>query len=92
MGEIRHVPLIILGLGNVGPVLLGQVFDTRDVLAKRTGLRITPIGLADSGAALLEPNGLSDSSLPAALSAKNDRRSLGTPAERRPRSLVANAL
>ncbi len=75
---MREIPIVILGLGNVGSALLHQILDTRAVLARRARLRLTPIGLADSQGLLLDPTGLPDEALHAALRAKTDGRPLST--------------
>ena len=75
---MREIPIVILGLGNVGSALLHQILDTRAVLAQRAGLRLTPIGIADSQGLLLDPTGLPDEALHAALRAKTDGRPLST--------------
>ena len=75
---MREIPIVILGLGNVGSALLHQILDTRAVLAQRAGLRLTPIGIADSQGLLLNPTGLPDEALHAALRAKTDGRPLST--------------
>lgn len=75
---MREIPIVILGLGNVGSALLHQILGTRAVLAQRAGLRLTPIGIADSQGLLLDPTGLPDEALHAALRAKTDGRPLST--------------
>jgi len=65
----RKTPIILLGLGNVGGTLLRQILDTRDVLERRSGLRLVPIGLADVSGLLFDPDGLPDETLHAALEA-----------------------
>ncbi len=67
MTTSRKVPIIFMGLGNVGGTLLRQIFDTRDVLDHRSGLRLVPIGLADISGLLFDADGLSDKILHAAL-------------------------
>jgi homoserine dehydrogenase len=76
--DVREIPLIILGLGNVGRALLRQILGTRAVLARQAGLRLTPIALADTGGLLLDPHGLPDGVLGAALQAKTKGRPLNT--------------
>ncbi len=65
----RKIPIILLGLGNVGGTLLRQILDTRDVLERRSGLRLVPIGLADVSGLLFDPDGLPDETLHATLEA-----------------------
>jgi homoserine dehydrogenase len=72
MTENRQVPIVFLGLGNVGQALLRQILDTRGVLARRTGLRLVPTVLADVSGLLLDPDGLSEETLRAALQATAD--------------------
>ncbi|MEA3342426.1 MAG: hypothetical protein U9R15_20885, partial [Chloroflexota bacterium] len=74
----RDIPVIFLGLGNVGQALLRQILDTRDVLARRAGLRLVPVALADTSGVLLDPTGLSDEALRAVLQTKASNRPLNT--------------
>jgi homoserine dehydrogenase len=67
MSVNRQIPIIFLGLGNVGGALLRQILDTRDVAALRAGLRLVPVGLADVSGLLLDTNGLPEETLRAAL-------------------------
>ena len=67
MGFSRRVDLAFLGLGNVGGALLHQVLRTREVLERRSGLRVTPVALADISGALVDPAGIADHVLEAAL-------------------------
>jgi len=88
MAEIRQVPLILLGLGNVGRTLLHQILDTRDTLARRSGLCVLVTGLADSRALLFEPGGLSDATVAQVLRAKAD----GAALDMRPASLPSHRI
>jgi len=65
----KSVPLIFLGVGNIGGTLLRQLVERSDVVAQRTGLRLMPIALADVSGSLIEPEGLAESTLHAALEA-----------------------
>ena len=69
-GSTLAVPLAILGLGGVGRALLRQLLDTRAVLAARLALALRPVVLADSRAVLVDPTGITDERLAAALQAK----------------------
>jgi len=60
MPAIREVPVILIGLGNVGGTLLSQILDTRDVIARRADVRLVPIALADVSGLVADPDGLSD--------------------------------
>ena len=64
---LQNIPIFILGLGSVGSALLRQVLETQDVLAQRVGLRIVPVGLADSSGFAFNPYGFSDTTLQSAL-------------------------
>jgi len=64
---MKQIPIIILGLGNVGSALLRQILDTRDALARRANLRLIPIALADVSGLLFDPDGLPEEILRAAL-------------------------
>ncbi len=66
------VPLIFLGLGNVGGALLRQILDTREQLDRRAGLRLDPVVLADISGALFSREGLSEQALRSALRAAAD--------------------
>jgi homoserine dehydrogenase len=67
-----RVPIIFLGVGNIGGTLLEQVLDYGDTVACRTGLRIEPVALADVSGALIDPNGLPEETLRTALKAVTD--------------------
>ena len=92
MSENRQIPIIFLGLGNVGSALLRQILDTRDVLARRTGLRLVPVAIADVSGVLLDPDGLPDDTLRAALRATSDGGLLDTLPGIRPLSDVSETL
>jgi homoserine dehydrogenase len=63
------VPIIFLGTGNIGGTLLKQILESGDEVARRTGLRLAPVALADVSGVLFDPNGLSEETLRAALNA-----------------------
>jgi homoserine dehydrogenase len=63
------VPIIFLGTGNIGGTLLKQILDNGDVVARRTGLQLAPVALADVSGVLFDPDGLSEETLHAALNA-----------------------
>lgn len=88
MAEIRRVPIIILGLGNIGQALLRQIRDARSVLLTRGGLQLPLFAVADSQAILFNPVGLDDETLRAALQVKTEGGSLSTlPGSRSPSHL-----
>jgi homoserine dehydrogenase len=72
-----QVPLVILGIGGVGRALLRQLLDTRDGIARRSGLELRPVALVDSRAALVNPDGFPDEVLEQVLAAKAAGASLG---------------
>ncbi|MBN1976368.1 MAG: homoserine dehydrogenase [Anaerolineae bacterium] len=63
------VPIIFLGVGNIGGTLLRQIVERGEEVARRTGLVLTPIALADVSGVLLDPDGLPEETLRAALDA-----------------------
>jgi homoserine dehydrogenase len=91
MAEIREVPIILLGLGNVGRALLRQILDTRDLLAQRSRLRVLVTALADSRAVLFQAGGLSDAVVADVLRAKTDGTSLSAWPSSLPASCVTDA-
>ena len=80
----REVPIILLGLGNVGAALLGQILDTRHILARRAGRQLIPIALADTSGVLYDPDGLSEERLRTALQAKAENRQFSALPSSRP--------
>jgi homoserine dehydrogenase len=88
----RDVKIIIMGLGNIGRVLLRQLLETREVVARRTGLKLVPIGLADISGLLADPNGLLESTLRAALAAAQAGQLLDTLPGIRPLDKIAGLL
>jgi len=63
------IPIIFLGVGNIGGTLLRQILNSGDAIARRTGLQLTPVALADVSGVLLDPDGLPEATLRAALEA-----------------------
>lgn len=74
MTDNRIVPIVFLGVGNIGGTLLQQIIESGDAVAGRTGLQLTPIALADVSGVLLDRDGLSRETLQEALktTAKSD--------------------
>lgn len=60
MSEPRQIPVIVLGVGNVGSALLQQLMQTWTALADRYGVAFWPVALANRRAALVDPAGLMD--------------------------------
>lgn len=67
MSEPRPVPIILLGLGNIGSTLLRQILETRQAVAQRCGLRLEPVALADISGLIGNPAGLPEETLRQAL-------------------------
>jgi homoserine dehydrogenase len=90
--NIKTVPIVLLGMGNVGGALLRQLLDTRETLARRSGLRLNPIALADVSGAMTNHDGLTDETLHAALQDTAGGGLLDTLPETQPLSEVDGAL
>jgi homoserine dehydrogenase len=78
MPKHKTIPIIFLGFGTVGQALLRQVLDNREVLIRRAGLRLVPIGLADISGALVNKDGISEENLRSALKLAADGHQLDT--------------
>ena len=76
MTNAAAVPIILLGLGNVGQALLSQALGRTGALIRQAGLRLVPIALADTSGVLFDPGGLSEQVLNTTLQAKVARRCL----------------
>lgn len=64
-----RVPIIFLGVGNIGGTLLRQILDCGDEVTRHTGLQLTPVALADVSGSLIEADGLPEEILHSALQA-----------------------
>lgn len=84
MATNRTVPVMLVGVGNVGGVLLRQITETRDVVAQRTGVRLVPVGLADISGVLFDADGLGADVLERVLHAAAEKRLLASAAPTRP--------
>ncbi len=69
---MTKVPIIFLGTGNIGGTLLKQILDSGEEVARRTGLQLAPVALADVSGVLLDLAGLPEETLRAALDAVAD--------------------
>lgn len=79
MGKsLIEVPLIFLGLGNVGGTLLRQILETRETVAERAKQRLIPIAVADVSGLLCNAAGLPEATLRAALEATRSGGTLAT--------------
>ncbi len=92
MQTVREVRVILLGLGNVGRVLLRQILETRAAVAQRVGLRLVLIALADVSGALIDPAGLPEDALQTALQTAMNGQLLNTLPRVQPLDKVAGAL
>ncbi len=92
MGDVRQVPIVLLGLGQVGRALLRQVLDTRAVLTRRSRLELHLIAVADSDALLFNADGLADAAVAAALDAKGNGLALNTLAGAQSHDAISEAL
>lgn len=92
MSELRSIPVILLGLGNVGSTLLHQILETRQEVARRRGVRLTPIALADVSGLIADPNGLSEEILRAALQTVSQGRFLEALGDIQPLANVTSLL
>lgn len=57
------VPVILLGVGNVGRALVRQIIDLRALHAERLRVRYDLVAVADSDGAIFQPAGFSDPAL-----------------------------
>ncbi len=90
--NIREVPIIFLGLGNIGGTLLRQILETRATVAERTGLRLVPIAVADVSGLLYAADGLPETTLSAALEATRGGGTLAALPGLRPLSALPSVL
>ncbi len=67
MKDVISIPIIQIGVGNVGRAVLRQLLEVRHQFAERTGCYLQPICIADSSGVLFNPNGLSEELIHTAL-------------------------
>jgi homoserine dehydrogenase len=87
-----RVPIIFLGVGNIGGTLLRQILDSGDEVTNRTGLELAPTALADISGLLFNPNGLSNETLLNALTTVANGGLLESLPDIRPLDQVSQAL
>jgi homoserine dehydrogenase len=75
VSEPRRIPLIVLGIGNVGRAFLSQLAQTRLSLANRYGTDLQPVALVEIHGAIFNAKGLSSNSIQAVLTAKANQQS-----------------
>lgn len=90
--KLHRVPLILMGIGNIGGTLLQQVLDNRQILADRSGLEVVPVALADISGVLFDVDGLPDTAVRAALASSAARGVLATRLPVRPLAELAKVL
>ncbi len=78
MSELRHIPLIVFGVGNVGRAFLTQLEQTHAALAKRYKVDLQPVALAGSKGALFAAGGLSAEAVNAAAQTKSGGQPLSS--------------
>lgn len=66
----QWIPIIILGIGNVGRALVRQIIDLRPMHAERLRARLEVVALADSDGAIFQPGGMQDAELEIIMRAK----------------------
>jgi len=76
VAELRRIPLMVVGVGNVGRAFLAQVAQTHEALAHRYGIVLEPVALLDSSGALFDPAGLGRGRVQEAAQAKAGGRAL----------------
>lgn len=85
MSHIRHVPLVIIGAGRVTRAFLNQIAITQANLSQRYGLRLVPVALQDTSAAIFDRDGLP----PDTLRAASDLKAKSKPLTSLPNALKA---
>jgi homoserine dehydrogenase len=84
---MRHIPLIIFGVGGVGRALLQQIVDGRAVVAARAGCRFDVTAVADRKSCLWDPAGLRDAQLEEAIARKRKGDLVNYDGKQRPSDL-----
>ncbi|MCB8919092.1 MAG: homoserine dehydrogenase [Ardenticatenaceae bacterium] len=74
---MKHIPVILFGVGGVGRALVQQIVASRDQMLARNACHFELVALADSHHWLWQPQGLSNEQLLAAVAAKQERQPLG---------------
>lgn len=74
---MKHIPVIIFGVGGVGRALLRQIVDTRDLVASRNHCRFDVVSVLDSRSWLWQPAGLGDDQLLQIIYAKEAGQRIG---------------
>jgi homoserine dehydrogenase len=70
MSEAQRIPLIVFGVGNVGRTFLSQLAQTHLSLARRYGVDLRPVALAEIDGVIFDPDGLLSDTLETAINAR----------------------
>jgi homoserine dehydrogenase len=74
---MREIPVIMFGAGGVGRSLLGQIVESRPVVAARNQIAFKLVAVADSRTWRWQPDGLSDAEIGRIVAAKAEGRLVG---------------
>jgi homoserine dehydrogenase len=74
---MKHIPVILFGVGGVGRELLRQIIDTRDLVKSRNGCRFNVVSVLDSRSWIWQPAGLGDDQLLQIIYAKEAGQRIG---------------
>jgi homoserine dehydrogenase len=92
MPENQKTPIIFLGFGTVGQALLRQILSNREDLARRAGLRLVPVGLADISGVLIDNDGIPEELLRSGLKIVSDGDQLDALPDIQPLEELSEAL
>lgn len=92
MKPVLSIPIIQIGIGNVGRAVLRQILEVRQSFAERTGCYLQPICLADSSGVLFHPEGLSDETIQSVLRARSRGQKISTLPGSRPATALSDIL
>ena len=76
--NVTSIPIVLIGIGNVGRAVLRQILDVRKHYAERTGLYLQPVCVSDSTGVMYNPDGLSEDVLQSILRARSQSRRIVT--------------
>lgn len=63
MDKVLSIPIILIGVGNVGRAVLRQLLEVRQTFAERTGCYLQPVCVADSSGVIFNPEGIPEETL-----------------------------
>ncbi|MCX7984462.1 MAG: homoserine dehydrogenase [Bacteroidetes bacterium] len=63
MNKVLSIPIILIGVGNVGKAVLRQLLEIRHSFAERSGCYLQPVCVADSSGVVFDPDGISEETL-----------------------------